>query len=124
MSAVDIVAMIEKAGAVCLVIGPKTDTSQIDVVADLGGGWRGGVQLWRGMNVAYLVLLADSRNRIKRLAPLIFVARDQGALIEATDMACDRLAGKQCVWLVTDEGAGGQQVRDYLAVHSAVEGHA
>ena len=75
--------MIEKAGAIGVMIGPQSEPSVVKVFEDLGGGRRTGIAIWRGLDMMqHLVLLADSRKRIKHLAPLALIARDRKTLTE------------------------------------------
>jgi hypothetical protein len=115
---------LERAGSICVLIGKDSPKIALDDMLALGGGWKTGVQLWRELSLDYALLLADSRARIEKLAPIVLVARDCETLLEAVNQVCARLAGRECVWMILDQGAGGARVTTLLAANAAVAGHA
>lgn len=115
---------LKHSGAVAVVLGPDTPLPTVDVLNRMGAGWRGGVRAWRELPFAYALLLADSRKRVRRLAPLALLARDTASLLEVVGQACDRMAGKTCLWYVTDAGAAGAAVQLALAEDAATAGRA
>jgi hypothetical protein len=115
---------IEKAGAVAVVLGPCSDKIDVDLIEGLGGGWSQGVRVWRDLAMPYAFLLADSRKRILKLAPLVLLARDSAELLEVVELSFERLAGRSCLWFVTESGSVGQAVQRSLAENSATAGHA
>jgi len=113
---------IRNACAVAVVLGSDTHAHDVEAISRLGGGWSGGVRAWRELLLDYAVLLADSRKRVRRLAPLAILARDSESLLAAVGIACDRMAGRSCLWLVTDTGPAGEAVRQALAQNAEVAG--
>ncbi len=113
---------LKNLGAFAVVLGPDTHKLDIDTLAGLGGGWRGGVRVWRELPFAYALLLADSSERVRRLDPLALLALDTAGLLDVISYACDRMAGKNCLWYVTDTGPAGAAVRQALAANTVTAG--
>jgi hypothetical protein len=107
-----------------VVLGPNAAELDVEGIEAIGGGWRYGVQLWRGLSFEYVLMLADSRKRLEKSAPLVLLAADREALLDIVGQACERMAGRECLWVVTDRGPGGQAVEALLAADTAVAGHA
>ena len=112
---------LKDAGAAAVVLGPDSNRVHVDGIEALGGGWSVGILAWRRLKMPYVLLLADTRERVKRSAPLVMMARDEEALLEAVSMACDRMAGKVCLWNVDEDLT---RVLDALAEDTATAGNA
>jgi hypothetical protein len=84
----------------CLVADREHLEQLADLCVFLGGSWSAAVDAWREQpRYAYLVLLTDTPERIKRRAPEVMLAADNEALRRAIEQCCQKLNDVRCAWV-------------------------
>jgi len=85
--------------AAAIVIDRANEQRGDEVTQVFGGGWRAGYELWRGLKLPYLLLIAYSPERIETRNPLSMMAADLPHLKFIAQAACDHLDDVQCGWM-------------------------
>jgi hypothetical protein len=81
-------------------------------VHEFGGAWEEMFHTWQALSpMQYVVMLADTKERIRLRAPLTMMAVDDDALRQVLRHCCDQLAGKKCRWaLFVEAGSTAEQI--------------
>jgi hypothetical protein len=96
-------------------------------VHEFGGAWEEMFETWRRLSpMQYLVMLAHTKERIRKRAPLTMMAVDDDALRQVLRHCCDQLSGKQCRWaLFVEHGSTAEQItRQEILTDSIAQGNA
>ena len=118
-------ADIARLNAACVVADRAHLAEASQFCTRLGGAWHDGVAVWeRHPQFNYLVLLADSVERIERRTPLIVFVADEFALSLATQAACSRLVDVTCAWIRFLEPKANEAVGAIMLADAAPAGHA
>jgi hypothetical protein len=124
MQAAAVQAHLKRLGNVAIVVGTGTPAGAIKSMSDLGSGWRMAIERWQRIGFPFAVLLLDSPDRIRRAAPVCILARDAEALLEALEIACERLSGTTCAWISLVSGPAHEAVQAFLASTAVTAGYA
>lgn len=91
-------ALAKTASALAVIFDSGTDSRYFDAVRQLGGGWPDAVAGYLEMRDArpFAVLLASTRDRLTRGAPLLIAAP---TISEAGRFALDKMPGGRCAWV-------------------------
>lgn len=109
------------------VVIDKTTAPRISKdMEELGGAWTSMFVAWQRSGYDYLVLLADTEERVRLRAPLTYMAVDEHALRQSLDDCCRRLVGKRCQWslFMDKRSAAAHSTREQLLIEFQTEGHA
>ena len=118
-------ADIAGATAACLVADRAHLEDARRFCVQLGGFWRDGVEVWeRHPQFGYVVLLANSLERIKRSAPTWAFATDEAALALAARAACAQLSDCTCAWIRFLEPKAEEVVGAIVLADAVPKGHA
>jgi hypothetical protein len=90
----------------------------------LGGAWREMFNLWKTQDSPYLILMADTDERLRKRAPLTFFIGTDEMLRTIVARCCTQLAGVQCRWVLFVDESVEQLVRQQLLADAVVEGNA
>jgi hypothetical protein len=96
-------------------------------VKEFGGAWTEMFEAWRRLpSMAYLVMMAHTKERIRLGAPLTAMAVDDDALRIALRHFCQQLDNVKCRWvLFIESGSDAEQIaRQELLRDGIAEGRA
>lgn len=118
-------ADIASATAACIVADRAHLAEARSLCGQLGGFWRDGVEVWeRHPQFGYVVLLANSLERIKRSAPTWAFATDEAALAVAAHNACAQLSDVTCAWVRFLEPDAERVLGAIVLADAVPKGHA
>jgi hypothetical protein len=97
-----------------------------DTMHEAGGGWAEVFEIWWGSGLAYLVLLAHTEERVRKCAPLAFMAKDDDGLRGAIVACCAHLSNVRCYWMycTVPRSAGDVIAREEGLRDTVIQGHA
>jgi hypothetical protein len=112
--------------AVAFVIDRPTAARVAGEMNDLGGAWREMFACWLKSHYSFLILLADTKERLRLRAPLTYMAVDEIALRQSLDDCCRRLVGRHCHWslCLDKQSAAAHATREQLLIEFETEGNA
>ncbi len=96
-------------------------------VKEFGGAWEEMFETWQLLSpMQYLVMLADTDERIRKRAPLTAMAINDDALREVLHQCYQHLTGKTCRWaLFLESGSAAEQIaRAELLLDVTTQGNA
>jgi hypothetical protein len=81
-------------------------------VHEFGGAWEEMFNAWHQMTVPkYLVMMAHTKERIRKRAPLVAMVMDDEGLRETLRLFCQQLDNTQCRWaLFVEHGSTAEQI--------------
>lgn len=117
--------MITANTAVAVVIDKPTAARIAKDMTAMGGAWSQMFDVWFRSEYRYLVLLADSPERIRLKAPLTYLAADDDGLRDALDACCQRLPGVRCAWslFIEKDSAAAVLTRTHLLLDFEPQGN-
>lgn len=115
---------LAQANAIAVVLGREQETDWVPHLAKMGGGWRGGVELWAGSRAQFLVLVAFNRERIQKASPVAILVIDTDGLPQAIECACELLSDVKCLWIQAIEGEALRIVREGVLRDAVPRGRA
>jgi hypothetical protein len=107
------------------IIVDRANAEKVDsAMREMGGAWASTFGIWRRLDAQFLIMLAQSRERLIQRAPLIFIVQSPEQLADAMQAACLQLDDVPCRWvLFMEENTPGiQTVRELLLKDAAVGG--
>jgi hypothetical protein len=108
------------------VIDRATAPKLITEFKELGGAWYEMLTTWQRLPMfPYLVLLAHTQERLRKGAPLTFMAIDDNALRKTLGTCCAQLDDIRCRWVICVEpnSTARSITTEMLLADSIVEGH-
>lgn len=105
-----------------VILGPSSPAEQVEVWRSCGAGWRTAIDMWRGLEMPYLVLLAHEERRVRAGAPLACMAKDLETLRGVMVLACAQLDDVSVQWFLPLDGDAQAAVREVLLADAAPVG--
>jgi hypothetical protein len=112
---------------VAMVIDRPMAARIVKDVHEFGGAWEEMFHTWQALSpMQYVVMLADTKERIRLRAPLTAMAVDDDALRAVLRQFCNQLSGKKCRWaLFVEAGSMAEQItRQEILADSITQGSA
>jgi hypothetical protein len=111
---------------IAIVVDRSFEGRVSESIKQLGGSWIEMFDTWRHSGFKYVVMLAHTRERIRKRAPLTMLADSDDNLHTAIRNCCAQLSDVKCRWLLCVESGSSADaiVRAEVFADSIVEGRA